>query len=128
MPGLASTEGDRPPTNPVIRVRFPPPPKQMDISFSPWHSIMRDPDLFETFSSERGNFNRSMPSTGQRKRSLHLSCMKKELSLQIGPMTLYLREWKDIILYYANLQTTLQPTTIPAHKLNLRWSKSVDWK
>ena len=33
-PGPASTVGDRPPTNPAIRVRFPP-PKQMDVSFSP---------------------------------------------------------------------------------------------
>ena len=34
QPGPASTVGDRPPTNPAIRVRFPP-PKQMDVSFSP---------------------------------------------------------------------------------------------
>ena len=32
------------------------------------------------------------------------------------------------ILYYAILQPILQPATITAHRLNLRWSKSVDWK
>ena len=33
-PGPSSSEGDRPPTNPAIRVRFS--PKQMNFSFSPW--------------------------------------------------------------------------------------------
>ena len=32
------------------------------------------------------------------------------------------------ILYYAILQPILQPATITAHRLNLRWSKSIDWK
>ena len=47
--GPASTEEDRLPTYPVIRVQFP--QKQMNISFAPWQKNMRDPNLFESFSS-----------------------------------------------------------------------------
>ena len=43
-PGPASTEGDRPPTNPEIQVQFP--PKQMNFSFSPWQKNA-GPDLFK---------------------------------------------------------------------------------
>ena len=52
MPGPASSEGERPSSNPAIRVRFP---KQMNISFSPWQKNMRDPDLFETFFQRNTN-------------------------------------------------------------------------
>ena len=56
--------------------------------------------------------------------------MKENVALKIGSMTSLLRLWTvmSYIFYYANLQPTLQPATIPAHRLNLRWSKSVDWK
>ena len=47
MPGPASSEEDRPPTNPAIRVRLS--LKQMDISFASGKNIMRDPYLFERY-------------------------------------------------------------------------------
>ena len=57
-------------------------------------------------------------------------CMKRNVTLEIGPMTSLLRWWTmtSYILYYDILQPILQPATVTAHKLNLRWSKSVDWK
>ena len=68
-------------------------------------------------------------TTYRKKLLRHLHCMKENVALKIGPMTSLLRcgLWRHIF-YYANLQPALQPATIPAHRLNLRWSKSVDWK
>ena len=47
--------------------------------------------------------------------------MKENVALKIGSMMSLLSLWT--VMSY-----TLQPATIPAHRLNLRWSKSVDWK
>ena len=51
-PGPASTVGDRPPTNPEIRVRFPPSPKQME-SFSRRGRINARPRFSEFLFSKQ---------------------------------------------------------------------------
>ena len=62
MPGLASTVGDRLPTNPEIRVRFPPLPKKM-ASFSRRGRINARPRFFRISFQQA---NRATPSTGEK--------------------------------------------------------------
>ena len=45
MPGPASTVGERPPTNPAIRVRFPPEADD-DTSFSPLYAILCETAIY----------------------------------------------------------------------------------
>ena len=51
MPGPASSEEDRPPTNPAIRVRFL--TEADEYFFREWQIKMRDTALFETFLFKR---------------------------------------------------------------------------
>ena len=82
MPRPASSVGDRPPTNPAIRVRFP---SEVDGFFFRGGKYMRAIDQFELLSSAK---KWKAPSTRKiKKRSLHsLSLYEKERSLQIGSM------------------------------------------
>ena len=72
-PGPASTEGDRPPTNPEIRVRFPL-PKQMDVSFPPWQLKCRTL-IIQNFSGKEIVQRHLL----DKKWSSSLFCMKRNL-------------------------------------------------
>jgi len=88
MPGPASTVGERPPTNPAIRLRFP---VLLSRRFTQYYAKPQ-------FIGKK----RNTPSTGK-KSGLQLSlCMKKERTLKIGPMGQTLRGGlQTILLYYA---------------------------
>ena len=74
MPGPASSEGKRPPTNSAIRVRFSP-LQQMNISFAPWQKNMRNFDLFECSLQQ---IDMKAPSTGNKgKQTLHSRSERK---------------------------------------------------
>ena len=125
MPGPASTVGDRPPTNPEIRVRFPPSPKQME-SFSCRGRIMRDPDFPNFFSASK-----SSNAIYWRK------VVFKSLSVWKGCCSLN----KLVPLWWSEILTLQQRITqqiwwekricnlqqYQLTKLNLRRSTSVDW-
>jgi len=107
VPGPASTEGDRPPTNPAIRVWFPPSPTETDgCFFSPWQQNARSIHS-NYFSAKRKNL--TTPSTGE-KRSSSLSLYEKERTyklvlwrhLECGMMS-YLLYYAILLLRYCNL-------------------------
>ena len=60
MPGPASTEGDRPPTNPAIRVRFP---SEADGYFFPDLAEKCVTPIYSNYSLQR---KAKAPSTGRK--------------------------------------------------------------
>ena len=85
-PGPASTVGDRPPTNPAIRVRFPP-QKQMDVSFSPVAEKC-EMQIHSNYSSGKNTIIGQRHLLDILESGLSVShCMKGNVALKIGPMT-----------------------------------------
>ena len=85
MPGPAITEGDRPPTNPAIIVRFP--PKVDGFFFRVRGRNYTRPRLIRNILfSEKSDQRHLLDNIG--KRSLHsLSVRKRNVPSKIGPMT-----------------------------------------
>ena len=112
QPGPASTVGERPPTNPAIRVRFP-------VLLSRRVTIYR----LRIYARPRFIGNKQHAIYWRRKSSLQLSlCMKGNVALKIGPMTSSDR--CDVIYSnYALLQMTLATCHNNGHKSYQRRDK-----
>ena len=99
-PGPASTEGDRPPTNPAIRVRFP--AETDGCFFSPWQINARSIHL--NYFSAKIVQRHLLDFLGS---GLYtLSLYEKGTYLQIGPMGRSFKRWAS------NHTTLLRNSTI----------------